>query len=245
VQTDGAWPAGVVIANLAATAVASAVNPRICLSTPFWNRWARIAIEHEARARRARRRASALAAEQDQASGSLIALLDAEMCAGMVVIATTAHALDALYAVVQQRVPGPQPSVDTEDDAPSFRSKKRSKRASHVLEALKRGFAVGKASHRWVGEFKWLFTLRNDSVHFSEETSSPVRHPTGLEVAPEFVAYSLEAAERAVDLLLDVLVECVRQPKSPLASWSEALRAEVEALVALRETALSQLEADA
>ena len=46
-----------------------------------------------------------------------------------------------------------------------------------------------------------------------EVQSSPSPHPSGTNTAPELVTYSFEEAERAVNLLFDVLETCVQNPK--------------------------------
>lgn len=176
----------------------SGVDPSVRMVTPVWVYWCEIAQEQTQLAVRA--------ARSNDPHGELLA--------SMVAIAAAAHALDGLYGSLKPMV----------GSAPSDAARHR-----QVLELLKHGFAIGKKSHEWADEFEWLFELRDWAVHHGESDLEPVRHPTlPTNVAPESAAYSATSAERAFELLRDVLRTCLRNPKPATREWAEVRLVHVE-----------------
>ncbi|MEU5200396.1 hypothetical protein AB0G86_41210 [Streptomyces scabiei] len=171
--------------------------PKSEVAARLWPRWAGIAIDRALAARAARERA---ASANDLAAQS--SALNEEFDAALVAVAASAHTLDALYG-----------SVVPEENRAEWR-RKRTSRRSAVREGLKLVFATGPRNTTWVSEFKWLFDLRDASVHHEENPEETVPHPSlGTHTGPEYVAYSTESADRAVGLMLDVLRWCVDNPR--------------------------------
>lgn len=109
-----------------------------------------------------------------------------------------------------------------------------------VLETIKRAVvADGETLNRWGAEFKWLFGLRDAAVHHKEETADAVPHPSGTTNSSAIhLSYCVETAERAVDLLLDVLAQGVSSPrpnKAAVMKWASDFRETVERLETRRQ----------
>jgi hypothetical protein len=175
---------------------------RILMQPHLWLWWAEIAIDQERLAREARKEALGLTS-----SGEGFGLvLHRETHASLIAISASAHALDALYGVVA-------------DITTPVRA---STRWASLLETFKATFDVlGPAGGgAWAREFEWLFDLRDAAVHHDEENRDSVPHPTGTNTSWASVAYSLEAAERAVALLFEVLETGLGSPRPPLAAWA-------------------------
>lgn len=95
------------------------------------------------------------------------------------------------------------------------------KRPFQILETLRAGFDIGQAGGgAWATELRWLYDLRDPAQHVNEADKPAVLHPTGTNTSEENVRYSLESADRAVDLL-EVLTTCSRNPRPALAEWVE------------------------
>jgi hypothetical protein len=174
----------------------------------MWIWWSHIAVDHEREAREARQLAISSAAGQ----------LSRETYASMIAVSASAHALDALYGAVKELLP----------NAPQAQ-----KRWACILAVLKEAFTVrgGAGGGRWACEFEWLFGLRDAAVHFRETTNPTVPHPAGVHTGVENVMYSLEAAERAIALLLEVLDVCTAFPRPGIASvvaWATRMRPSFE-----------------
>lgn len=170
-------------------------TPGITMTSPVWFWWTQIARDQLKHARAAATSDAPLNTEK---------LLD-ETFPSMIVVSASAHALDGFYGTIKPIVQPP----------PSAASRHR-----QILEALKLGFHVGAKMHVWVGEFDWLFDLRDAALHHEEVFNSPVAHPSlPTNVAPENADYSLRSAERAWTLLKDVLTTCLEAPKPPITEW--------------------------
>jgi len=154
------------------------------VSTPLWLHWARIARDQTAVARRA---------ADASPNGSV---LD-EMHRSMNAISAVAHALDGLYGIFRPIAPPFAPGT-----------------ARHrvILETFKHGFKLGKKGHDWLGEFDWLDGLRDPAIHPEVKFSEPTPTRWG-NVAAEYALYSAESAERALNLLYDVLRTLLGNPK--------------------------------
>jgi hypothetical protein len=171
----------------------------------LWIYWARIATEHLREARHERLKMIALnRAEIDQGI-QFGEALGRETRASMVSISAAAHALDAFYGATKNEV--------VSDVLKAAWRKKRPKRHRVIVETLKLGIAVGPHVKTWMEEFAWLDNVRDAALHLEERTVDSVPHPTGTSTAPENVTYSMESAERAVKLMLDILTACQRNPK--------------------------------
>lgn len=133
--------------------------------------------------------------------------LGEELMASMVSISAAAHALDALYG--QLVTPGFKAEIKAEVP------RQKASRDGHIRECLKRRFNTGGRDRAWVGEFKWLFDLRNAAAHAEEQQLPSVPHPSGVCNSGQVNRdYSADAAMRAVDLMLDVLNTFAAKPKA-------------------------------
>lgn len=103
-----------------------------------------------------------------------------------------------------------------------------------VFETLRRGFDLRGMESRWRAELSWLFKLRGSAVHFTEDWKDSAPHPLGNNAAPELVTYSAESAERAVNLLVDVLAVCRDKPRDKTRKWSEETRTALDELIGRR-----------
>jgi len=187
----------------------------VLVRSHLWIWWAEIAIDQLRQARAFRAQAIEVRASGDESS-RFAELIGQETKAAMVAIAAAAHALDALFGAVRELVP----------------EAKTNRRWSTILETLKRTSVIkGSAGGgRWAREFEWLFDLRDSALHFQESQAETVPHPTGTNTGPENVLYSLEPAERAVALLLEVLETCTADPRPPLDEWAKTMRPTVDSL---------------
>jgi hypothetical protein len=104
------------------------------------------------------------------------------------------------------------------------------------VRRFKLGFKIGSQMSAWDTEFAWLFELRDAALHHSSSAAPTVPHPVlPTNVSLEVRAYSVEAADRGVRLMLDVFNTCLASPKpelSDLTEWANALRPSVAALLA-------------
>ncbi|MEV6319340.1 hypothetical protein [Streptomyces sp. NPDC051776] len=189
-----------------ATISAMAYEPEeIAVAARLWPRWASIAIDRALAARVARKQAVAATDLTEEASA-----LNQEFDAALVAVASSAHTLDALYG-----------SVVPERNRAEWR-RSRVKRRKAVHEGLKLVFATGPRNTAWGAEFKWLFCLRDASVHHEEKPKRTVPHSSlDKHSGPEYVDYSTESADRAVRLMLDVTRWCVDHPRLPAEQWAE------------------------
>ncbi|MEV4619693.1 hypothetical protein AB0J74_13405 [Asanoa sp. NPDC049573] len=126
-----------------------------------------------------------------------------EFEASLIAVAASAHALDALYG-----------STVVPASVRQIWASKGTKRHGKIREALKLVFNTGAVNARWAVDFAWLFDLRDAAAHPEEKPKASVPHPLGTNTAPEYVDYSVESAERAVELALSVLRWCVEHPRS-------------------------------
>lgn len=206
--------------------VIPAMGGSILITSNLWASWLRVAIEHFGAARRARSMAAS-AQPSDQAS----AWMSREFEAAIVAVSASAHSLDALYGstVIPQAVRDQWRSTGT-------------KRHGKIREALKQVFDTGAMNTRWVAEFEWLFDLRDAALHAEEKPRPPVPHPLGTNTAQENVDYSVESAERALDLAMSVLGWCVDHPRKSLpdaVSWASLHQPTLAKLVEERSNSTS------
>jgi hypothetical protein len=204
----------------AATVVVSAGTASILITSNLWYSWMKVAIEHMQTARAARTAAAAPGIPGNEFS----TWMSREFQASLVAVSASAHALDALYGstVIPQAVR-------------DMWKGKGTKRQGKIREALKQVFDTGQVNAKWVADFDWLFDLRDAALHAEEKPQPPVPHPLGTNTAPENVDYSIESAERAVDLAVSVLKWCADHPRPKLTdavAWAGANRAPVQELAA-------------
>ena len=199
-------------------AFAAMGTPSILIASNLWHGWMKIAIEHMHAARDARTAAAALETPRNEVS----TWMSREFHASLVAVSASAHALDALYGSTVI----PQTVRDTWKG-------KGTKRHGKIREALKQIFDTGQVNTKWVADFDWLFDLRDAALHAEEKPKPPVPHPLGTNTAQENVDYSVESAERAVDLAVSVLRWCVDHPRPNLtdaANWAAATRPSIQEL---------------
>jgi hypothetical protein len=186
--------------------------PTLLIRHHAWITWTQIAIEHEDHSWRGR---LSLVATRDMAR------MEDEFKPALVAVTAASFALDALYGVVRNLIPL----------APS----RARPRWATIFETLKRGVSKGAGAASWLGEFKWLFKTRDESVHFGEAMKAPVPHPMGgTNVAPEMATWSAESATHAVDLLVSVLSAWIESPTHTTKKWASDLGQTVRDLVDLR-----------
>lgn len=135
--------------------------------------------------------------------------LDDELENAMVAMAAAAHAIDAFYGSVRDRVQLPEHLLKAWED-----KCKRPKRPGRILETLKAGFDLAAKGNVWAGAFPELFQKRDFALHHESEAAAPVEHPTGRTyVSREQGTYTLEAANDAISLAHDVIATCLDSPR--------------------------------
>jgi hypothetical protein len=195
-----------------AVAESSAVLDELQIGAPIWIHWIRIAKAQTALARGGAETApppaaTILAALQEPVRGTMTD----EMYPAMIAIITVTIVLDGLYDQLKPFAPVVPRSVDH-----------RPNRQNSIVERLKLCFSVGKQSHRWIGEFEWLYGLRHPAVHPKHKAHPVVAHPSGWGNVPALYAdYSADNAEKALALLENVLRTCVDNPKPAARTWAE------------------------
>jgi hypothetical protein len=217
-------------------ATARVHDARVFIRAHLWTTWGEIAIDEEVNARSARADQLKLAAVDPGKQGLGEPLLE-ELRASLVSVAAAAHSLDALYGVLADMVLEPE-----------LREKWRLKREAgekgpprhrQVFETIKRAVAADSGTlDQWRRDFTWLFDLRDAALHFREETSEAVPHPSGTTNSSAiYVSYCVENAGRAVDLLLEVLGQAVSSPRPSrpdFVKWASDFAPSVERLSARR-----------
>jgi hypothetical protein len=194
----------------------------IAIRTHLWIAWARIALKHEATAHAARQEMQRPGADQYR-------LLLQEADAGLDGICAAAFALEALSRELSELGAFPQATLTAWRDA-----EKRPKAKNVVLEVLSQTIDARGLVTRWRGELRWLFDLRDKSVHYEGAFAPSEPHPLGMNVAPEQVAYLAENVTRAADLLLAILERCRDKPKPSARKWSQEMRGAVNDLIGRR-----------
>jgi hypothetical protein len=200
-----------------AEGVGTAYDASILITIHLWLTWLRIAIEQAKKAHRAREQIMSRGGQ-----GAIGSWMEQEFEASVVAVAASAHALDALYG-----------SLVIPQSVRDHWKQKGTKRHGKLREALKQVFDTGPVNQKWVGEFDWLFKLRDAALHAEEAPKKPVLHPMGTNTAQEQVDYSVESAERAVECALSVFRWCVDHPRTNLpeaVQWANTTRAAIEDL---------------
>jgi hypothetical protein len=161
--------------------------------------WLEVAIEH---------RRMAQAAREGNPPPALVASKDdAALKASLVAITAACHSIDGVYGMAL-----------TDDERRDLNVGARSPRPSRVLEGLKAAFQVGPASQRWAIELRWLYGTRNDAVHHGKVPLRLVNHKGA---SYEHAVWSMEAADRAVALAVEVVTTCANSPRPERAAAVE------------------------
>jgi hypothetical protein len=172
------------------------------IESNLWITWVQIGCERERTATEARSRVAA----SDSGDPEYAEAIVDEMHGAMVAVSAASHALDAFYGKVHQ-VGGLPPAAASWD-------KNATPRWSRILETLKHNFQIGKHTGRWAIEFEWLFDLRDAAVHHTSKARPTVPHPSGKShVSQEIQDFSVEAANRALDLAIEVMAVCLVSPR--------------------------------
>jgi hypothetical protein len=181
--------------------------PFVAVAAHLWHDWTMIAIDREANARRWRSRLVGAYDRTQVAEG-----MSEETQSGLVAVTAAAFALDALHAEVA-------PLVDRAADT-------RGHRGSQWGYRLETFRVVTPAANSWAPDWHWLGELRDGAVHYALIHTAPVAHPAlPTSVAAQHVAYSTEAATRAVDFLMRVFGDLDGSLTRPAVRvWLEAKR---------------------
>lgn len=182
--------------------------------------WANIAHEQLGLVRAGR--AEIAAADHDQ---RLPLLEKAETAPAMLAITAAVSAIDGFAAVVEAAGVGERPVTDEES------------RAAYVWETLRRGFEVGSKTNDWPTRLKELYKLRSHRaagglLHPGTVFGDPTDHPLIPGVAPARALYTLETAERSVDLMREIFSTCAGTPRPELIALKQridGLRSALEA----------------
>jgi hypothetical protein len=196
------------------------------IESNLWMTWLQIACERERVAGDARRRAETV----EEVGSEFGEAVGQETRAAMVAVSASSHALDAFYGKVRQVGTLPPNTWSWEQN--------RTRQWGRILETLKHCFDIGRHGSRWAGELEWLFDLRDSAVHHTSEARPTVPHPTGRSnVSQETLDYSLEAAQRAVGVAMEVMTTCLESPRSgqpDIKTWVEKMPHVPDALRAFR-----------
>jgi hypothetical protein len=198
----------------------------VAMSTGIWSTWATIAVREEDRAHRAR-----YELVRTYPAGDWGDATTAELEASLVAISGAAFAIDGFYGSVKSWCP-----ISEEQFAEWKRKKLR--RSSQIIEVLKSCFALGSGTNRWPSELDWLFKLRDNNVHSDEEFRPPASHPVLGLATHERMTYSVENAEMAVTLMLEMLLHLVHHPRPAadpqLVEFTRRWKPNIEAVSGLR-----------
>jgi hypothetical protein len=194
--------------------------PRVMLSWEIWPMWLRVAIEHEAAARKFR--AKLLQADGPDSDQLRAELLASETRAGMVAITASAFTFEALAlsAVAKAGLAGGIGS--------------RTSAAKRAAEMLKQCFAVPPDQFKaWRTGLQQLFTARNQAVHADTGFHEPLSHPALRAGVPRPAhVYRLENAQTAVE---GALASALLLSKVPRATRGKAFREAVAAWTKMAE----------
>ncbi|MFL6115279.1 MAG: hypothetical protein ACJ786_28605 [Catenulispora sp.] len=178
-----------------------------------WSAWARIAINAGKRAAEAKRSAAAVPV------GQAAFFKGSEYDAGMTAVTAAAFAIDGLYA--SEAVPKTARDAVKARLAPQY-APAAPPRHEVVREGLKEAFVTtGAVKQQWSADLKWLYSRRNPVVHSEERREKPMSMPDGSLSTVKRENYNADAAARAVEIMLSVLVWCVAHPGSDYPETAE------------------------
>ncbi|MFC8796904.1 hypothetical protein ACFT1B_33640 [Streptomyces griseoincarnatus] len=175
---------------------------RVLLSWEIWPMWLRVAIEHEAAARRFR--AKLLQADGPDSDQLRADLLASETRACMVAITASAFAFEAMALSAAAKA-GLASGIGSRTSA-----------AKRVAEMLKQCFAIPPDQFKaWRAGLQQLFTARNQAVHADTGFHEPLRHPALRAGVPRPAhVYRLENAQTAVEGALACALAFSKVPRT-------------------------------
>lgn len=185
--------------------------------------WAEVAIEQERLAREAREQLT-----RQHGAGETLRLGD-ELHPAMIAVAASAHSLDALYAELAELI-GPETLAQWDE-------MRRGGRWAEIAGILELSFDVSVDA--WRPRLRTLFVeRRNPAIHAKAKPKPVAKHPTlPVNVASEYLTYSVETTKESLDLLLEILSRCVEAPKLPVEAWANDARKPIARLKELRASA--------
>jgi len=199
----------------------------VSLSSGLWATWAAIAIRAEAAAIGSREQL-----EREYPHGDWNRMTTAELEASLVAVSGSAIAIDGLFGVIK-------PKSGIEDRRVQQWKAQQIARHSRIFEVFQSCLVLGSATNRWPQQLQWLFSLRNDNLHFSEAFLPPAVHPVLGNTTLERATYTSENASKAVDVLVDVLTRVVDHPKQTadpeFVDFTRRWKIIVQSLLALRD----------
>lgn len=166
--------------------------------------WLRIACEHlEAAEANNKDVHLALATSDDDLLGLA---LEKEFSAAMQAGTAAAIALDALYAMVKERIVVPQSDLDA--------WKKGTPRKKQIHQVLHRAFSIGRESKKVQAEIEQVIDFRDKAVHPSAKLTAPTLHPE-LQKYTEwrFVTYRFQNVKPVVSTVLSLIAQLALKPK--------------------------------
>lgn len=179
-----------------------ATSMRPMLSWDIWPLWLRVAIDHEAAARRFR--ADLLTAdgpENDERRGLLV---EEETRAGMVAVTAAAFTIEALALSAASKTGLSTAGIGTNSGT-----------AARVAEVLKQCFAIRQSQFTtWRAGLKQIFRARNEAVHSDAGFHDALPHPAlRAGVSRPMHVYRLENATAAVNGALATVLDLSAVPR--------------------------------
>jgi len=177
------------LGSMTGMAALGALTATIEMRHHLWITWTRIARKEVKQARAARQKVLEAKANGE----NWAAEMEPEYMAALVAVSACAHALDSIYGALKPLVS-------------AIQVPKNASRHKHIRSVLAAAFTLGNPIEKhWKTEFTWLFDLRDGAVHYKEESLPTVPHPIAGHGSRAAAAYCMETADRALDLLLEVL----------------------------------------
>ncbi|MER6970556.1 hypothetical protein ABT304_05835 [Nocardioides sp. NPDC000445] len=175
---------------------------RPMLSWDIWPLWLRVAIDHEAAARRFR--AELLTADGPDDDERRALLVEEETRAGMVAVTAAAFTFEALALSAASKTGLSRAGIGGSSGT-----------AARVAEVLKQCFAIPQSQFsRWRADLKLLFRARNEAVHSDAGFHDPLPHPAlRAGVSRPVHVYRLENASTAVEGALGTVLALSAVPR--------------------------------
>jgi hypothetical protein len=180
--------------------------------TEPWIYWAQAAARHLQQTRDLRAEATSGLPIGSQ----LVRLTLDELPAAMQSIVSAAFAIDGFEGALSQEL-GLSPAGRPRADALFSR-----------LDSLFEIPSGRRAAYRT--EVRWLFAIRNETVHADVRKDPPWQHPSGVSVSAVQRDLGLESAERALEICERLLRTCLSAPKpgARLDDWVNLRRAKFD-----------------
>jgi len=175
---------------------------RPMLSWDIWPLWLRVAIDHEAAARRFR--ADLLTADGPENDQRRQLLVEEETRAGMVAVTAGAFTFEALALSAASKAGLSTAGIGSNSGT-----------GARVAEVLKQCFAIPQSQFNdWRAGIKNLFRARNEAVHSDAGFHDPLPHPALRAGVPRPVhVYRLENATAAVEGALTTVLALSAVPR--------------------------------